>query len=81
MSQVQNQGDSQVVARRQAASRVQQDIRLSLGQTQSLPHMLMTAPLAVNLLGNIKLLAFSDHALRIRLQEPRGGFQYLQKAT
>ncbi|KAK0111108.1 hypothetical protein ONS95_001485 [Cadophora gregata] len=69
----------QAVARRDAANRVQQDIRLSLGQTQSLPEMLMSAPLAINLLGQIKLLAFSDHALRIqRLQPPRSGFKYLE---
>jgi hypothetical protein len=40
--------------------------------------MLMTAPLAINLLGHIKLLAFSDHALRIRLREPKNGFIHLQ---
>jgi hypothetical protein len=67
-----------VVARREAAGRLQQDLKLSLGQSQSLPDMLMTAPLAINLLGQIKLLAFSDQALRIRLQEPRDGFKYLQ---
>lgn len=66
------------VARREAAGRLQQDLKLSLGQGQSLPNMLMTAPLAINLLGQIKLLAFSDEALCIHLQEPRSGFKYLQ---
>jgi hypothetical protein len=70
--------DNLAVDRREAAGRLQQDLKLSLGQSQSLPDMLMTAPLAINLLGQIKLLAFSDHALRIRLQEPRDGFKYLQ---
>lgn len=67
-----------VVARREAARRLQQDLKLSLGQGQSLPDMLMMAPLAINLLGQIKLLAFSDKALCIHLEEPRSGFQHLQ---
>jgi len=66
------------IARRDAVNRLQRDIKLSLGQKQNLPDMLMTAPLAINLLGQIKLLAFSDDALRIRLTEPQGGFQHLQ---
>jgi hypothetical protein len=78
MADNQVQEQQQAVARRDAANRVQQDIRLSLGQTQSIPDMLMSAPLAINLLGQIKLLAFSDQALRIRLREPRGGFKHLQ---
>ncbi|EMD61588.1 hypothetical protein COCSADRAFT_39290 [Bipolaris sorokiniana ND90Pr] len=69
---------NEVAQRRAAAAQLQQDIRLSLGQTQSLPDMLMSAPLAINLLGNIKLLAFTDHALRIRLTEPHKGFQHLR---
>jgi hypothetical protein len=73
-----NEREREVIARRGAADRVQQDLRLSIGQSQSLPDMLMTAPLAINLLGNLKLLAFSDHALRIRLREPRNGFKYLE---
>ncbi|KAN0103471.1 hypothetical protein V8E51_011784 [Hyaloscypha variabilis] len=77
MADNQVQEQQQAVARH-AANRVQQDIRLSLGQTQSIPDMLMSAPLAINLLGQIKLLAFSDQALRIRLREPRGGFKHLQ---
>lgn len=60
-----------VVARRKAAANLQQDLKLSLGQSQSLPGMLRTAPLAINLLGQIELLAFSDDALRIPLTEPR----------
>ncbi|QYT05239.1 hypothetical protein H0G86_012133 [Trichoderma simmonsii] len=70
-----------VVARREAARRLQQDLKLSLGQGQSLPDMLMMAPLAINLLGQIKLLAFSDKALCIHLEEPRSGFQHLQRKT
>lgn len=66
------------VARREAARRLQQDLKLSLCQGQSLPDMLMMAPLAINLLGQIKLLAFSDKALCIQLEEPRSGFEYLQ---
>ncbi|KAL7800903.1 hypothetical protein V8C43DRAFT_302111 [Trichoderma afarasin] len=69
------------VARREAARRLQQDLKLSLGQGQSLPDMLMMAPLAINLLGQIKLLAFSDKALCIHLEEPRSGFQHLQRKT
>lgn len=65
-------------ARRKAAGRLQQDLKLSLGQGQSLPDMLMMAPLAINLLGQIKLLAFSDKALCIHLEEPKDGFKYLQ---
>lgn len=78
MTEIVKRDHNLAVARREAASRLQQDLKLSLGQSQSLPDMLMTAPLAINLLGQIKLLAFSDHALRIRLREPRGGFKYLQ---
>ena len=71
---------NKAVAERQAASaQLQQDIRLSLVQNQNLPDMLMQAPAAINLLGHIKLLAFSDHALRIRLTEPNGGFQHLRQ--
>lgn len=73
--------NNRAIARREAANRLQQDLRLSLGQRQSLPDMLMTAPLAISLLGQIKLLAFSDHALRIRLREPRDGFKYLQSVN
>ncbi|KAK4463239.1 hypothetical protein QBC42DRAFT_305028 [Cladorrhinum samala] len=69
------------IARRDAVNRLQRDIKLSLGQKQNLPDMLMTAPLAINLLGQIKLLAFSDDALRIRLTEPQGGFQHLQRTS
>ena len=73
-----NEREREAIARRGAADRIQQDLRLSIGQSQSLPDMLMTAPLAINLLGNLKLLAFSDHALHIRLREPRNGFKYLE---
>lgn len=66
------------VARREAARRLQQDLKLSLGQGQSLPDMLIIAPLAINLLGQIKLLAFSDKALCITLEEPGGNFEHLQ---
>ncbi|KXJ88128.1 hypothetical protein Micbo1qcDRAFT_214731 [Microdochium bolleyi] len=69
------------VPTRETAARLQQDLKLSLGQTQSVPDMLMTAPLAINLLGQIKLLAFTDHALRIRLTEPSGGFKHLKRKT
>lgn len=73
-----NTTDSEaVIARRQAAERVQRDLKLSLGQSQSLPDLLMTAPLAINLLGEIKLLAFSDKALSYELKAPIGGFQHL----
>ena len=78
-SQVANAGeDHALAARREAVASLQEDIKLSLGQGGSLPDMLMTAPLAINLLGHIKLLAFSDHALRIRLREPKNGFIHLQ---
>ncbi|KAI8633695.1 hypothetical protein F5Y19DRAFT_462008 [Xylariaceae sp. FL1651] len=73
--------DDLAVARREAAGHLQQDLKLSLGQSQSVPDMLMTAPLAINLLGQIKLLAFSYDALRIRLEEPRDGFEYLQRTS
>lgn len=78
MTEVAKRAEDVALARRKAAGYLQQDIKLSLGQSQSLPDMLMTAPLAINLLGQIKLLAFTDDALRIRLTEPRGGFQHLQ---
>jgi len=78
MAEVETRGRGAAIARRKVANCLQQDIKLSLGQSQSLPDMLMTAPLAINLLGQIKLLAFTDEALRIRLTEPRGGFQHLQ---
>lgn len=78
MSEVAQTSQDAAIARRKAADSLQQDIKLSLGQSQSLPDMLMTAPLAINLLGQIKLLAFTDGALRIRLMAPAGGFQHLQ---
>lgn len=70
--------EDDLVARHEAAQRLQQDLKLSLGQNQNIPNMLMTAPTAISLLGQIRLLAFSDHALRIRLTEPRAGFKHLQ---
>ena len=62
-----------------AANRVQEELLLSLKQTNSLPELLTTAPFAINFLGQIKLLAFSDNALRISLQRPEGGrFKHLE---
>ncbi|KAK3379009.1 hypothetical protein B0T24DRAFT_716666 [Lasiosphaeria ovina] len=81
MTEVAKKPEDVAIERRKASASLQQDIKLSLGQSQSLPDMLMTAPLAINLLGQIKLLAFTDDALRIRLTEPRGGFQYLQRTS
>ncbi|KAK1829438.1 hypothetical protein QBC39DRAFT_356565 [Podospora conica] len=81
MAELAKRDEEGAIARRKAAGYLQQDIKLSLGQSQSLPDMLMTAPLAINLLGQIKLLAFTDDALRIRLTEPRGGFRYLLRTS
>ncbi|KAK4160285.1 hypothetical protein QBC43DRAFT_338377 [Cladorrhinum sp. PSN259] len=81
MTEVAQRPEDVALMRRKAAGDLQQDIKLSLAQSQSLPDMLMTAPLAINLLGQIKLLAFSDEALHIRLTEPRGGFRHLQRTS
>ncbi len=72
MAKVTKQSDGE------AARLIAQNIRLSEGPGQSLPNMLRVAPLAISLLGEIKLLAFSDQALRIQLQDPVGGFKHLR---
>ena len=66
------------VMRREAAQQLQQELRLSLAQNQSLPDMLITAPFAINLMGQMKLLAFSKHALLQKLTPPEKGFVYLR---
>ncbi len=78
MAHNENQSEQAIIARREAAAQMQQDLRLSLAKTHSLPDILMTAPWAINLIGQIKLLAFSDSALRINLEAPMRGFQYLR---
>lgn len=64
--------------RKAAADRIQQELRQSLKQNQSLPELLTSAPFAINFLGQLKLLAFSENALRITLQQPDNGFEYLK---
>ncbi|KAK4205447.1 hypothetical protein QBC40DRAFT_260726 [Triangularia verruculosa] len=81
MTEVARRPEDAAIARRKAAGDLQKDIKLSLAQNHSLPDMLMTAPLAINLLGQIKLLAFSDDALHIRLTEPQGGFKHIQRTS
>ncbi|KAK4099078.1 hypothetical protein N658DRAFT_560555 [Parathielavia hyrcaniae] len=61
-----------------APARLHEALEKSLQQNQNLPHLLMTAPLAINLLGQIRLLAFSDQALLIQLREPGAGFRHLR---
>ncbi|GKZ35822.1 hypothetical protein AbraIFM66950_006620 [Aspergillus brasiliensis] len=43
-----------------------------------IPKLLENAPLAVYCLGQLKMLAFSETGLRVRLYEPRQGFQHLR---
>lgn len=78
MASEEKKPEQAIIARREMAAQMQQDIRLSLAKTHSLPDILMTAPWAINLIGQIKLLAFSDNALRINLEAPMCGFQYLR---
>lgn len=63
--------------REAAANRVQQELRESLKQNQSLPELLTSAPLAINFLGQLRLLVFSENAVRITLQQPDKSFKYL----
>ena len=65
-------------SRKTAATRVQQELRLSLKQNKTLPELLTSAPFAINFLGQLRLLAFSDSAVRITLQRPENGFKHLQ---
>lgn len=44
----------------------------------SLPQMLMAAPFAISFLGQLRILTFSDSALKISLQKPDKGFEYLK---
>lgn len=69
--------ESNAVSRRNAAEQVMKDLRMSLQQEDCLPTTLLEAPLVIRLLGEVKLMAFSDVALRIRLDEPRSGFKHL----
>ena len=78
MAHNKQRSDQEIIARKEAASQMQQDLGLSLAKTDSLPDMLMTAPWAINLIGQIKLLAFSDSALRISLEVPMRGFKHLR---
>ena len=68
------------LAEESTADRIQQELRLSLKQSQSLPNLLTSAPFAINFLGQLRLHAFSEHALRITLESPEGsvGFKYLK---
>jgi hypothetical protein len=78
MAHDEKKSEQEITAQREAATQMQQDLRLTLAKTHSLPDIVMTAPWAINLIGQIKLLAFSDNALRIKLEEPMRGFQYLR---
>ncbi|KAJ8131260.1 hypothetical protein O1611_g2363 [Lasiodiplodia mahajangana] len=44
-----------------------------LNNSPNIPDLLITAPLAINLLGSMRLLAFSDAALRVNLPPPQNG--------
>lgn len=77
---VQTSGDTAVSAR-DAADRLQGNLRLSMKSENSLPEMLMAAPFAINFLGQLRLLAFSDSALKISLEKPDKGFDYLKPVT
>ena len=74
---VETSGDASVSTQK-AAERLQANLRLSMKPENSLPEMLMVAPFAINFLGRLRLLAFSDSALRIPLEKPDKGFDYLK---
>ncbi|KAL9630390.1 MAG: hypothetical protein Q9164_006441 [Protoblastenia rupestris] len=61
-----------------AAARLQGRLRLSMKSENNLPEMLMAAPFAINFLGQLRLLAFSDSALKISLEKPDKGFDYIK---
>jgi hypothetical protein len=79
MAEVATQGSREVSERKKAVGKIHQELKLSLAQGESLPELLMYAPLAINFLGQIKLLAFSDHATRVQLTKPEtGAFKHLR---
>lgn len=55
------------------------DINLSLKQAGSIPALLASSPWTVNYLGQLRLLAYSESALRVVLKQPNDQpFQYIQ---
>lgn len=53
-------------------------LKHSLLLKENLPDLLSCAPLALGLLGTCRLLACSDAACSIRLEQPVGGWKYLR---
>ncbi|KAL8689044.1 MAG: hypothetical protein Q9218_005193 [Villophora microphyllina] len=64
----------------EASSRLQDSLRLSMKSENNLREMLMAARFAINFLGQLRLLAFSDDALKISLGKPEKGFDYLKSS-
>ncbi|KAL9636882.1 MAG: hypothetical protein Q9204_002081 [Flavoplaca sp. TL-2023a] len=77
---VQTTGEA-AFSRKEAADRLQTNLRLSMKPENSLPQMLMAAPFAISFLGQLRILTFSDSALKISLQKPDKGFEYLKYAS
>lgn len=63
-------------------TKLHDDAKLSLAKNQNVATLLSSAPLTINLIGQVRLLAFSENAIRTKLQKPKkGGFHHLKYDT
>ena len=60
-------------------NKLHNDVKSSLAKNQDVASLLSSAPLTLNLIGQVRLLAFSKEIIRVNLQKPRTGkFNHLK---
>ena len=60
-------------------NKLHNDMKASLAKNQDVASLLSSAPLTLNLIGQVRLLAFSKVAVRMKLQKPgTDKYEYLK---